>query len=70
MLADTRPSGDDTVVEATGEGSPCHSGARLLGAGTRARGGARPPARVVEAVHGGGGGQVGVRAGGRGIQDE
>ena len=28
MLADTRPSGDDTAVEVTGEGSLRHSGAR------------------------------------------
>ena len=29
MLADMRPSGDDTAIKATGEGSPRHSGARL-----------------------------------------
>ena len=57
MLADTRLSGDDTAVEATGEGLPRHSGARLLGrrdASAWRRGGARPPACVVEAVEGGG----------------
>ena len=72
MLADTRPSGDDVAVEAIGKGSPRHSGARLLGrrvASAWRRGGARPPARVVEAVDGGGV-QVGARAGGRGIRDE
>ena len=72
MLADTRPSGDDAAVEATGKGSPRHSGAWLLGrpdASAWRRGGARPPARTVEAVDGGGV-QVGMRAGGRGIRDE
>ena len=72
MLADMRPSGDDTAIKATGEGSPRHSGAWLLGrrdASAWRRGGTRPPARAVEAMDGGGV-QVGVRAGGREIRDE